>query len=268
MFDSVTMRRTPHSRGERIACGLIIFALVHTSCTNIERRLYEQKLDQARSQRQGLEQAIQYLRANPNPEVTSSVHAFIANETINRTLSFVDNTTAIYKKKYLLRLERVRLASSGGFPVVSVTASASRWGLTARLSVSATALLIIKESDPNAGTLKVHITEVLPEIQWYDLHLRLAGFARDLVQSELQAQLNAAFPPMDVPLLIGDDIRSDLREELLRIQPQAEFWEGYIDGKIAYPPLDVGADVKVDRILFLEDGIHCFLTFKKREPAP
>lgn len=272
MFDSISMRRNTgfglsHSRGPLIACGLVAAALIHLGCSGIERRLYEQKLDMARAKRHGLEQAIQYLRANPNPEATASVHAFVANDMINRSLSFIDNTTAVYKEKYLLRLERVRLSSSGGFPVVSVTASASRWGLTARLSVSATALLIVKESDPHVGTLNVHVTEVIPEIHWYDFHLRFAGFSRDLARSELQAQLNAAFPPFDIPLLVGDDVRNDLRLESLRIQPQAEFWEGYIDGKITYPPLDVGADVKVDRILFLEDGIHCFLTFKKREPA-
>lgn len=232
-------------------------------CSSTSQRLSAQRLAMARAKRQGLEQTLGYLRANPNPEATSSVHTFVANEAINRSLSLIDNTTAMYQGKYLLRLERIRLASSGGFPLVSVIASASRWGLTAELSVSATALLTIDEQDPTVGTLSVHIADVVPKIQWYDLHLIITGFARDLLQSELQAQLDTALPPFEVPLLIADDIKADARAEFFRLKPDGPFWEGHIDGRITYPPVDVGGGVSIDRVLFLEDGIHCFLTLNE-----
>lgn len=239
-----------------LACGL--------GCTSVSQRLYEQRLDTARAKRQAVEQTIDYLRANPAPEATSSVHAFVANETINTVLSFADDTTAVYRDEYLLRLSRIRLSSSGGFPLVSVTASASRWGLTAQLSVSATALMTIDEDNPTTGRVSLHVTDVVPEIRWFDFHLIVAGFARDLVQSELQAQLEAALPPFEVPLLIRDEVRMEARRENVVIEPDEDFWEGRIDGRISYPPIAVGADVELARVLFLEDGIHCFLTFKDR----
>jgi len=257
----VKAHRTP------AACILVALSLLTFGCRSLEKQIYEQRLAMARAKRIGVEQTLQFVRDHPNPEASSSVHAFVANETINRALSFVDGSTAVYDKKYLIRLEKVRLMSSVGFPVVAVSASASRWSFTARLSVSATALLTIDEHNPKVGTLSIHVTDVVPEVRWYDLHLQIAGFARDLVQSQLQKELDAALPPFDVPLLVGDDLHIKPGVTPIRIKPDADFWEGWIDAQIAYPPVDVGADVKVDRILFLEDGIHCFLTFKKREAA-
>ena len=244
---------------------LLLLVFLATGCASTTERLWDQRLAMAKAQSQGMEQTLDYLRANPDPEAASSIHAFVSNQVVNRALSFVDDTTAVYEGRYLLRLERVRLSSAGGFPRVSVSASASRWGLTARLGVSAIAVMTLDTSDLSTGTISVHIEEVTPEIAWYDLHLMISGFARDLVQTELQNQLEEALPPFEVPLVFADDLRADSRQEDVRIQPDGPFWEGYIDGRVTYPPLDVGVGMSIDRVLFLEDGIHCFLSFEEPE---
>jgi hypothetical protein len=236
----------------------IILALVICQGCSVKKKILQNELQSLKRRIAACSDLQQELQTNPNPDVASDFGVFIPATLIRDTFAgFVGEaievpTTPATK----LTLKEFTIAFGCDAATVDIAVEAERKGVTLRLSLEATAMLMM-DPDPATGVARVllNVEEVKTAVRlpWHSFALR--GVVRDLVTLAF-IEYSKRLPVGTIPL------RQALQLTVpdSRMSVSAPAGSGIIDGILSVAGLTRNGVLQIRRTMFLEDGIYVFLT--------
>jgi hypothetical protein len=236
---------------------LVISAIVLLCGCNTTLLLKKQQLQYLTSEYDNLQVTNKLLTSNPNPEILGHASVFVSIPTLNNVLKAADNLSGKIPSipGTTFHIDSVRTNFVGGFPEVDVKAWAQKGDLKLGLTVSAVIEPTIPNNDPSKMVFNVHILQVVPVAHWTIFTLKIGGFVNQLLHVKLQEYIDL-LPAFSVPLRSNLAFANPAGAQSIRATTN----DGYVDGVIQVPAFSYEGILSVDRALFLEDGVHVFLS--------
>lgn len=245
--------------GRRWALAGMLCALLFCSACSTRTLLKKQKLQVLTNEQQYLVDLDKTLSATPNPEVTSQTSVFISGKTLDKILAAADNVQVPIQqiKGAVFHVDNVRTEFRDNFPIVTIKCWASKPNIKTRvdLVVSAELQPELQPGPPPSLRLNINIIRVVPNVRIGFLKIRLWWFVRDLVHAKLN-NFVAGLPKFDLPL--RQDFAFDAPPKSLPERIPTP--DGYIDGNVDLPGYSVHGAIKIDRLIFLRDGLHVLIS--------
>lgn len=177
---------------------------------------------------------------------------------INQVLAGADNLEAPIPQGSgaVLRIHEIRMTGQDATPLLSVRASAKKYGVT--IDVAVTAMLLFEQPDPTQPPVfRVRIVDIAPVLSWRSFTIRRMELARKVLVTKADelAVNKIAFPvPMEQALRL--DIPAVAQQTDVPTRPNGS-WIRY---SVRKPGSTLQRVVRIDRVVFLSDGIHLFAT--------
>lgn len=238
------------------ALTVVASQLLLNGC-NTALLLKKQQLDLLDKEYANLQATDKFVSANPNPEILGQASAFVSLSTINKILSAADNISGPIQSVpgATFHVTSVRANFPDGFPQLDIIAWGQKGDLKVTLTVTAVLEPSIPSGDPSLLQLRVSVLKVVPVIQWSIFHIKLWGFAQDLIHAKIQDYVNT-LPAFTIPLTSVMAFSNPQASDPIRIATQA----GYVDGLIQIPAFKYNGTLTIDNYLFLSDGLHVYLS--------
>ena len=214
-----------------------------------------------------LEDVTKQLGASATIASDSHFTLFLSRKTINDILSGLSGTTGpipgIANSEF--KVDSVASDFLDEFPKVTLTVDTNKTDLGLSIRSKIVAVLIPASADRTPARLRLEVRPIgiEPQIDWNHIHGKVSGFARDLIQIKA-AELAKSIPPIFVPLSSTFSINLPASEQLVRIPVPA----GTVVGLISVPPINAAKSLRIDRLLFLADGLHVFLSLNNAGTGP
>jgi hypothetical protein len=237
-----------------LLCALL--ALTQPACY-----LTRDALRQERSRLQMELDALQNLErdlGSPGFPGARHVELKLGFDVINQVLAGADGVEVPLpqQRDAFLRIHEIRFTGQDATPLLTVRASAKKYGVTVDAAV--TAMLVLDQPDPaQPPVFRVRIHDIAPVVTWRQFTLRRLELARKVLvtKADQLAVNNIAFPiPMEHALRL--DIPAVAQEARVETRNNGS----YIRYRISKPPSTLNRVVRIDRVVFLSDGIHLYAT--------
>ncbi len=182
----------------------------------------------------------------------------VGYDMINQVLAGADETEVPLPQGAgaVLRIHEIRMAGHAATPLLAVRASAEKYGVT--VDVAVTAMLLFEQPDPaQPPRFRVRIQAVAPVLTWRNFSLRRMELARKVLvtQADQLALNHIAFP---VPL--EHALRLDIPAVSQQTDVPTRSNGSWIRYRVSKPASTLNRAVRIDRVVFLSDGIHLFAT--------
>lgn len=235
---------------------LALLAMLQTGCST-QRLLKKQHLQILKDEHAYLVDLNALLSAHPNPELQSHVSVFVSKSAIDQVLSAADNfeTPIPEISGATFHVVSIRSNFRDNFPLVNLKCWAKKGNLRVDLSVFAEISTISNTKDPSKLVFKVNVIKVVPDVKIGFLKFRLWWFVRNLIHAKLNAVI-ATLPEFSVPL--RTDFAFDAAPSSQPMEIRGD--DGKITGTLDLPGYSVVGQYSLDQVLFLEDGVHVFLS--------
>lgn len=237
---------------------LLVFLVIPQSGCYLTRDALRQERSRLQMELDALTTLESQLSDSTFPGGGKHVVLKVGYDMINQVLAGADNleTPIPQGTGAVLRIHEIRMTGHDATPLLSVRASAKKYGVT--LDVAVTAMLLFEQPDPTKPPVfRVRIQDIAPVFTWRTFTLRKMELARKvLVTKADQLAVNRiAFPvPMEQALRL--DIPAVAQRTDVPTRPNGS-WIRY---SVSKPASTLGRVVKIDRVVFLSDGIHLFAT--------
>ena len=255
------VRKRSQSR-MRVAVRLLFLLTLLVVCLSgcaTRRLLKKQKLQVLTDEFKYMSDVDQLLTGTPNPEVLSQTSVFISKKTIDQVLSAADNIEIPIAqiKGATFHVDSVRSDFRDNFPILNIKCWAEKKSLKLRVDLSVYAEIepVLSSKDPSKLLLKVNVIKVVPDVRIGFLKFQLWWFVRDLIHAKLNNFVDG-LPEFSVPLRSGFAFNAPPKTQPMRITSD----DGYVDGNLDLPGYSVNGALTLDRVLFLRDGMHVFVS--------
>lgn len=237
-----------------VLCGLLV--LTQSGCD-----LTRDALRQQRSRLQMELDALTSLERDlgaPGFPGARHIELKLGYDVINQVLAGADGIEVPLpqQRDAFLRIDRIRFTGQDATPLLTVSAAARKYGVTVEAAV--TAMLVLDQPDAaQPPVFRVRIVDVAPVLRWRQFTFRRLELARKLLVTKADelAVNNIAFPiPMEHALRL--DIPPVAQEARVETRNNGSFARY----RISKPASALSRIVKIDRVVFLSDGIHLYAT--------
>jgi hypothetical protein len=239
---------------ERLRWRLAVFliaSLLLGGC-DTQDQLQKQKIDAIEQEQRMLSDLLQWVKSGGADK--DQFKAFVSAKTVDDLLAGLNNI--VIKLPNLngaqLTVQNIKTEFTVGFPRLSVDASIEESGVKIAASVLATSEAYIDQSDPDQLSLRVHVVSLVPVVSWSFLNFKMRGIVRDLAQLKLDEFLNGpgGLGKVSVPLTQNFAIEI----------PAKSSPETFPGAKvlISTPKISLPVVAKIEKIVYLADGIHVF----------
>jgi hypothetical protein len=192
---------------------------------------------------------------------SSQLSVFVCEKTINEMLSGLVGLSGSIPNIQNATFHVVSVSSQfrDGFPQVTIDLNAEKpeWKIQVRVAVVAVLVPTTTQNEPGKVNLGVRVIGLQPVVDWNHLEGRLGGFARDVLQVKA-AEFSKMLPPIPVPLSSEFPVELPASEQAITFPVPA----GSVTGIISVPAIQVSKTLYVDRLLFLSDGLHVFMSMQ------
>lgn len=156
-----------------------------------------------------------------------------------------------------ISIERFSTQFRPGSPEITLGAKAvdRKSGLEAHLEIDTRLVLVGDPAKPDELTAKIYATRLVPEVKWGPVNFTRQKFVRALLTLEA-SKFTDKLPEMKLPLSKEFAFGSAAKTvDSGRINLAGDAW---MSGKISLPDTRTSGRFVVNKILFLENGVHLF----------
>ena len=215
-------------------------------------QLQKQKVDAIEQEQKMLSDLLQWVKSGNADK--DSLKAFVSAKTVDNLLTGLDNTVVQLPNTNgaQLTLQHIKTEFTVGFPRLTIDASVEKSGVRIAASVLATLEAYVDNAQPDQLFLQVHVDSLVPVVSWSFLNFKISGIVRDLAEVKLNAFLNGpgGLGKVSVPL-----------SQNFAIEIPAKSTPKTFPGAIVLvstPKMTIPVAAKIERIVYLSDGIHLF----------
>ncbi|MDJ0840897.1 MAG: hypothetical protein QNK37_30585 [Acidobacteriota bacterium] len=241
-----------------LICVALLATLYFLSGGDTEKQQRQMELKRLAYQEEQLLEMDAFL--DSDPRIGSDLHLFLSSEVINGVLAAaVDTKIPIpHLNGAFIQLIELVLVTENGVPRFRFKAEAGKGSLSLALDVLA--WLEITLPSPEEGRIQVHIEEIVPKAGWRNYQIGLKGFVNKLMNLDA-VQRAALSPQFTLPLQMEIPIETKPEERELTFSAG----DGTIEGRLTIPSFSVDQVLSVRKTLFLDEGIHLFLTWETKQ---
>lgn len=194
--------------------------------------------------------------SKPFPPGNRDVDIFISASLINQVLTAADNTEIPITKipGAVITFHKIRFAARDDSPLLSVDAHAHKGSFDVALAV--TAMLLVDDTATSGPVFRVRVLDVAPTLSVSFLKVSRWRFLRNLatLKADELAVQKIAFP-LPIQEVIATDVPALAIEQTLETSRKNDSWIRYA---ITRDPFALSSRLRVDKYLFLRDGIHVY----------
>jgi hypothetical protein len=205
-----------------------------------------------------LEQLKQELASTPpTPVGRSEIRLFVHQDILNGLLAVADGLEMPIpeRQQSFVVVDRVRLVTNNGPPLLHVEAHAEDRKHSLRLDVHVLAMLTLTPSNDPANLIaSVRIQKVAPVLTWKCMKLRFFGLAGRIIDT---AADQWALDHLTFPLPVQDELDLSLpaMNEEVRIPTRPDN-NSYLRGMVTRDKTEYKRIINVKHTWFLKDGLH------------
>jgi len=215
-------------------------------------QLQKQKVNAIEQESKMLSDLLQWLKSGNAAK--DQLRVFVSAKTVDALLTGLDNTVIQLPNTggAQLTVRHVKTSFAVGFPRLAVDASVEKSGVKIAASVLATLEANVDNAQPDQLFLRVHVDSLVPVVSWSFLNLKIRGAVRDIAQVKLDELLNGpgVLGKVSVPLSQKFSIEIPAKS-VPQTLPGAKVL-------ISTPKITLPVAVKIEKIVYLSDGIHLF----------
>lgn len=236
--------------------AVLLTILLLTSNCYLTNAALKQERSRLKLQLSSLENLEQDLSAGTFPGGQRHVAFKLGYDVLNSVLAGADglNVPIPQDPATFVHFHEIRVAG-GSTPLLNVHASASKYWV--KIGVAATAIFVIDVSNPAQPMLRVRIDNIAPVLSWRNFTLFRMELARKILTTKAD---QLAVERLAFPLPLGQAVTLDLPAVDQVSQVTTRNNGSWIKYRVKRPAASFQRLIKIDRIVFLKDGIHVFAT--------
>lgn len=241
----------------RIFIGLL--ALVLAGCTT-ERQVLELRRDRLLAVEANAQTVRAAIPDGTYDPARYDMYLAIDADVFQRMFGEIDGTKIEVVSKgrpITIAIDKFATRFRPGSPEVTLAARAldQNTGLDIGLKIDTRLVLEGDPANPGEMTAKIYATRLVPEVRWGPLNFTRARIVRSLLSLEA-SKLTDKLPAMKLPLAKDFSFGSSARAiNSGRIALAGDAW---MSGDVTVPDTRTAGHFVVNKILFLENGIHIF----------
>jgi hypothetical protein len=192
---------------------------------------------------------------------SSQLSVFVCEKTINEMLSGLVGLSGPIPNVQNATFHVVSVSSQfrDGFPQVTIDLNAEKpeWKIHSQVTVVAVLVPTSSQNEPGKLNLGVRVIGLQPAVDWNHLEGKLGGFAREVLLVKA-AEFSKMLPPISVPLSSEFPVELPATEQAITFPVPA----GNVTGIISVPAIRISKTLYIDKLLFLSDGLHVFMSIQ------